>query len=94
MIAAAERRSGESLWIRSHSPGVVRFLNCYLGQSLPIGIVVDDPAKLLPNEAFEGAETKEMRTHRYREQELREAKLVCANCHSMICGKAAGLKER
>lgn len=76
VTAAAERRSGKSAWVRSHSPGVVRFLNSYLGQSLPIGIVVDDPANPLPNEAFEGAETKAMRIHRYREQGLREAKLA------------------
>lgn len=78
VTAAAERRAGKPLWAGAHSRGVIRFLNSYLGESLPLGVSGDPPDDGVILQAYEGAETKAMRTHRRREQRLRAAKLADA----------------
>jgi hypothetical protein len=87
---AASRRRRASLWARSHSTGLIRFLNSYLGESLPVGEGGEGEVKgLSDSEALEGRLTKALRMHRTREQKLRAVKLrqalLCSPDNRLRC---------
>jgi hypothetical protein len=84
---AASKRKGQSRWAKAHSPGVIRFLNGYLGYSLPEGEPTDDDDW---RTYIEGQATRRLVTLYERNPVARAA---CLGHHGYRCAACGTLLE-